>query len=97
MATTIPNINGAVVAGIGTGTEIYGNATRRSAFSFMPAPSTLSTALRIPTGSLLINSGPSRAGRVDSFLTGFRLSSSSIRSSAAESAGEQAEADSSGQ
>ncbi|XP_015071469.1 thioredoxin reductase NTRC isoform X2 [Solanum pennellii] len=97
MATTIPNINGAVVAGIGTGTEISGNATRRSAFSFMPAPSTLSTALRIPTGSLLINSGPSRAGRVDSFLTGFRLSSSSIRSFAAESAGEQAEADSSAQ
>ncbi|KAK6791222.1 hypothetical protein RDI58_010303 [Solanum bulbocastanum] len=63
----------------------------------MPASSTLSTALCIPTGSLLINSGPSRGGRVDSLLTGFRFLSSSIRYFAAESAGEQAQAHSSAQ
>ncbi|KAK4721110.1 hypothetical protein R3W88_011343 [Solanum pinnatisectum] len=63
----------------------------------MLVPSTLSTALCILTGSLLINSGPNRAGRVVSLLTGFRFSSSSIRSFTAESAGEQVQAHSSAQ
>lgn len=97
--TTIPNINGAVGAGIGTGTEISGNSTRRYVSGIMPAPSTFSTALRIPTGLLLTNSGPSRADRVDSsggHLTRFRFSSSSIQAFAVESAGEQVQANSSG-
>ncbi|KAK4345963.1 hypothetical protein RND71_036139 [Anisodus tanguticus] len=80
MANTTPNITNSV--GIGIRTR---SISRPASTSMATTPSTLSTALSIQTGLLVISSGSSRR-RVDSVnghLTRSRLSSFSIRAAAA--------------
>ncbi|XP_055807176.1 NADPH-dependent thioredoxin reductase 3-like [Solanum dulcamara] len=83
MANTTPNITNSVGIGIRIRSK-----TRPVSTSMAATPSTLSTALCIPNGLLVINSGSSRRGgtaRVDSVnghLTRSRTSSFSIRAAA---------------